>query len=167
VENLNLEVVGVKYAKRRRAVNECGPPIRSYAAGDICLKHKFTHTADATARMVIQNALFLGGKKLSALTIPWCTYTDPEIAHVGMYERDAKEKGIEVQTFVRPLKEVDRAIADGEEEGFVKIHVRKGTTKFETTIAVRHAGEMISELALAIVGKGLDPEPVIHCYNPG
>jgi len=140
---------------------------RIYGAGDICLKYKFTHTADATARMVIQNALFLGSKKLSALTIPWCTYTDPEIAHVGMYDRNAKEKGIEVETFVTYMKDVDRAITDGEEEGFVKIHVRKGTDKIlGATLVAHHAGEMISELTLAMVGNvGLKTlSNVIHCY---
>jgi len=170
VEDLNLEAVGVKYDKREGVeVNEhlqtTNP--RIYAAGDICLKYKFTHTADATARIVIQNALFLGRKKVSTLTIPWCTYTDPEIAHVGMYERDAKEKGIEVETYVRPLKDVDRAIADGEEEGFVKVHVKKGTDQIlGATIVARHAGEMISELTLAIVGNlGLKTlGQVIHTY---
>jgi len=170
VEGLNLEAVGVKYDKREGVqVNDhlqtTNP--RIYAAGDICLKYKFTHTADATARIVIQNALFLGRKKQSALTIPWCTYTDPEIAHVGMYERDAQEKGIAVDTFIRPLNDVDRAIADGEEEGFVKIHVRKGTDKIlGTTIVARHAGEMISEITLAIVGHlGLGTlSRVIHPY---
>jgi pyruvate/2-oxoglutarate dehydrogenase complex dihydrolipoamide dehydrogenase (E3) component len=170
VEGLNLETVGVKYDKREGVeVNEhlqtTNP--RIYAAGDICLKYKFTHTADATARMVIQNALFLGRKQQSTLTIPWCTYTDPEIAHVGMYERDAQEKGIAVDTFIRPLNDVDRAIADGEEEGFVKIHVRKGTDKIlGATIVARHAGEMLSEITLAIVGNlGLGTlANVIHTY---
>jgi len=170
VEDLNLEIVGVKYDKREGVeVNEhlqtTNP--RIYAAGDICLKYKFTHTADATARMVIQNALFGGRKKLSALTIPWCTYTDPEIAHVGMYERDAEEKGIAVDTFVRPFNDVDRAIADGEEEGFVKIHVKKGTDKIlGATIVARHAGEMLNEITLAIVGNlGLGTlANVIHSY---
>lgn len=170
MEGLNLEGVGVKYDKREGVeVNErlqtTNPNI--YAAGDICLNYKFTHTADATARMVIQNALFLGRKKLSALTIPWCTYTDPEIAHVGMYERDANEEGIEVETYVRLLKDVDRAIADGEEEGFIKVHVKKGTDQIlGATIVARHAGEMISEITLAIVGNlGLKTlGQVIHTY---
>jgi pyruvate/2-oxoglutarate dehydrogenase complex dihydrolipoamide dehydrogenase (E3) component len=170
VEGLNLEAVGVKYDKREGVeANEylqtTNPKI--YAAGDICLKYKFTHTADATARMVIQNALFLGRKKQSVLTIPWCTYTDPEIAHVGMYERDAQEKGIAVTTFIRPLNDVDRAIADGEEEGFVKIHVRKGKDEIlGATIVARHAGEMLSEITLAIVGHlGLGTlSKVIHPY---
>jgi len=170
VEGLNLEAVGVKYDKREGVeVNDqlqtTNP--RIYAAGDICLKYKFTHTADATARMVIQNALFFGRKKVSALTIPWCTYTDPEIAHVGMYEKDAKEKGIDVETYVRLLKDVDRAIADGEEEGFVKVHVKKGTDQIlGATIVARHAGEMISEMTLAIVGNlGLKTlGQMIHTY---
>jgi pyruvate/2-oxoglutarate dehydrogenase complex dihydrolipoamide dehydrogenase (E3) component len=170
VEGLNLEAVGVQYDKRKGVkVNDhlqtSNPMI--YAAGDICLNHKFTHIAEATARIVIQNALFMGRKKLSALTIPWCTYTDPEVAHVGMYERDAKEKGIEVDTFLRPLKDVDRAIADGEEEGFVKVHVRKGTDKiWGATIVARHAGEMIGEITLAMVGNlGLRVlSNVIHTY---
>ena len=170
VEGLNLEAAGVQYDKRDGvAVNDwlqtTHPSI--YAAGDICMQYKFTHTAEAAARIVVQNALFFRQKKLSALTIPWCTYTDPEIAHVGMYERDAMGKGIQTDTFMRPFKEVDRALADGEEEGFVKVHVRKGSDKIlGATIVARHAGEMISEITLAMVGKiGLRTlSGVIHPY---
>lgn len=125
-----------------------------FAAGDVCLDHKFTHTADASARIVIQNALFLGRKRLSRLTIPWCTYTDPEIAHVGLYVREAQERGIPVRTFAVPMHDVDRAIADGEETGFVKIHVRGNTDEIiGATIVARHAGEMINELTLAMVAR--------------
>ena len=170
VQGLNLEAVGVKYDERKGVeVNDrlqTSNP-RIYAAGDICFPYKFTHTADALARIVIQNSLFLGRKKTSTLTIPWCTYTDPAIAHVGLYEEDARSRGIQVNTFVRPLKEVDRAITDGEEEGFVKIHVEKGTDKIlGATIVAHHAGEMISEITLAMVGKiGLGTiANVIHPY---
>lgn len=170
VEGLNLEAVGVTYDPRKGVlVNDrlqtTNP--RIYAAGDICLPYKFTHTADATARIVIQNALFLGRKKLSALTIPWCTYTDPEIAHVGLSEKDARQRGIAVDTFVVPMSEVDRAITDGEEEGFVKITVKKGTDKILGAIIVaRHAGEMINEITLAMVKNvGLGSlSSVIHPY---
>ncbi len=170
VEGLNLEKVGVEYDTRRGVkVNDflqtTNP--RIYAAGDICLAYKFTHTADAAARIVIQNTLFMGRKRQSALTIPWCTYTDPEIAHVGMYEKDAAAKGIAVETFTRPMSEVDRAIADGEEEGFVKIHVKKGNDRIVgATIVARHAGEMINEITLAMVGGiGLSKlSNVIHSY---
>jgi pyruvate/2-oxoglutarate dehydrogenase complex dihydrolipoamide dehydrogenase (E3) component len=169
VEGLNLEVAGVAYTTHGVQVNDylqtTNP--RIYAAGDICLPHKFTHTADATARIVLQNALFLGRKKLSALVIPWCTYTDPEIAHVGMTERDASERGIAVDTFVRPLREVDRAIVDGEEDGFVKVHVKKGTDRIVgATIVARHAGEMLNEITVAMVGNlGLKTiANIIHPY---
>lgn len=169
VEGLNLEAAGVAYGNHGVQVNDFLQTTNSriYAAGDISLPFKFTHTADATARIVIQNALFAGRKKWSSLIIPWCTYTDPEIAHVGMYERDAVKKGIPIETFVRPLRDVDRAIADGEEEGFVKIHVKKGTDQIlGATIVARHAGEMISEITLAMVGKiGLKTiSNVIHPY---
>jgi len=170
VENLNLEATGVQYDTRRGVfVNDhlqtTNPAI--FAAGDISMTYKFTHTADAAARIVIQNALFKGSKKLSALTVPWCTYTDPEIAHVGMYEEDAAKQGIAVDTFIRPLAEVDRAILDGEDAGFVKIHVKKGTGRIlGATIVAAHAGDMISELTLAMVGKvGLGTiSGVIHPY---
>ncbi len=169
VEGLNLEAASVAYDGNGIQVNDrlqTSNPI-IYAAGDICLKTKFTHMSDATARIVIQNALFLGRRTLSSLVIPWCTYTEPEIAHVGMYEREAREKGIEVVTFSRSLAEVDRAIADGEEEGFVKVHVRKGSDKIlGATVVARHAGEMISELTLAMsAGVGLGAlASVIHPY---
>jgi pyruvate/2-oxoglutarate dehydrogenase complex dihydrolipoamide dehydrogenase (E3) component len=116
---------------------------------------------------LIQNALFLGHKKLKTTAIPWCTYTDPEIAHVGMYERDAVARGIEVDTFVQPLDEVDRAIADGETQGMVKVHVEKGHDRIlGATIVAKHAGEMINELTLAITHKiGLGKiSSVIHPY---
>ena len=140
---------------------------RIFAAGDVCLEHKFTDTADASARIVVQNALFLGRKRMSALTIPWCTYTDPEVAHVGLYVKQARERKIPVKTFTVPMHQVDRAIADGEEDGFVKIHVRQGTdTILGATIVARHAGEMINGISLAMVaGIGLRKlAQVIHAY---
>jgi pyruvate/2-oxoglutarate dehydrogenase complex dihydrolipoamide dehydrogenase (E3) component len=156
VEGLNLEAAGVQHDPRNgvhvddrlRTTNG-----RIYAAGDVCSRYKFTHTADALARIVIQNALFLGRARVSALVIPWCTYTDPEVAHVGLSEKEAQERGIAVQTLVEPLLEVDRALLDGEADGFVKVHVRRGTDRIlGATIVARHAGEMISELTLAMVG---------------
>jgi len=170
VEGLNLKIVGVQYDPRKGVlVNDrlqtTNP--RIYAAGDICLAWKFTHAADFAARIVIQNALFLGRKKASALTMPWCTYTDPEIAHVGLYELDARERGLEVDTYVREFKDVDRAVLDGEKEGFVKFHVRKGRDEIlGATIVARHAGEMISEISVAMAARlGLGRlASVIHPY---
>lgn len=170
IEGLNLETVGVQHEPRKGVlVNDylqtTNP--RIYAAGDVCMAWKFTHAADFAARIVIQNALFLGRKKLSALTMPWCTFTDPEIAHVGLYERDARERGLELDSYVRKFKEVDRAVLDGEEEGFVKFLVRKGRDEIlGATIAARHAGEMISEISVAMAARtGLGKlASVIHPY---
>ncbi|AOX03555.1 mercuric reductase [Moorena producens PAL-8-15-08-1] len=174
VEGLNLELVGVEYDQRKGVkVNDyletTNPKI--YAAGDICMDWKFTHAADSAARIVIKNTLFspfgLGKYKLSNLVMPWATYTDPEIAHVGMYEHEAQAKGFNVNTIKIPFSTVDRAIADGEEEGFVKIHHKKGSDQIlGATIVATHAGEMISEVTTAIVHKiGLSKlSSVIHPY---
>jgi pyruvate/2-oxoglutarate dehydrogenase complex dihydrolipoamide dehydrogenase (E3) component len=170
VEGLGLESVGVAHDTRAgvavddrlRTTNS-----RIYAAGDVCSAHKFTHNSDAQARIVIQNALFLGRARASALTLPWCTYTDPEVAHVGLSEREAALRGIAVRTFVQELADVDRAVLDGETEGFIKVHVRAGTDRIlGATIVARHAGEMLSELTLAIAtGTGLGRiASIIHAY---
>jgi pyruvate/2-oxoglutarate dehydrogenase complex dihydrolipoamide dehydrogenase (E3) component len=101
------------------------------------------------------------------LTIPWCTYTSPEIAHVGMYEKDAKEKGIAVDTLTVPLNEVDRAILDGADQGFLRLHVKKGTDRIlGATLVAEHAGDMLGELCLAVThGIGLKKiASVIHPY---
>ena len=170
VEDLGLEAAGVDYGKSGgirvddflRTSNR-----RIYAAGDVCLEHMYTHTADASARIVVQNALFFGRRRMSGLTIPWCTYTDPEIAHVGLYVREARERGIPVKTYTIPMHDVDRAVTDGEDIGFVKIHVRERSDHIlGATIVARHAGEMINEISLAMVaGIGLRTlAGVIHAY---
>ena len=159
VDNLNLEAVGVEYHNKGVTVNErmqtTNP--RIYAAGDICSPYQFTHAADFMARIVIQNALFKGRAKSSSLVIPWCTYTSPEIAHVGLYEHQAKERGIDIVTYVQEFADVDRAILDGDDEGFVKVHTKKGTDEIVgATIVAGHAGDMISEITLAMThGLGL------------
>jgi pyruvate/2-oxoglutarate dehydrogenase complex dihydrolipoamide dehydrogenase (E3) component len=164
VEGLGLDGIGVAYdARKGVTVNDylqtSLPHI--YAAGDVCMAWKFTHAADFAARKVIQNALFsvgpFGRSRLSALTMPWCTYTEPEIAHVGLAEHDANERGIAIDTFVQKLDEVDRAILEGDREGFVKVHTRKGSDRIlGATIVAANAGDMISEVSVAMVnGVGL------------
>ena len=170
VDGLGLDSVGVKYDTRQGILVDdhlrtSNPAI--YAAGDVCLRYKFTHAADASARIVIQNALFPGNKKASGMIMPWCTYTDPEIAHVGMYAHDAQNEGLEFDTFTQPMSEVDRALTDSDPEGFVKITVKKGTDKIlGATIVARNAGDMIGELCLAMTaGAGLKTiSGVIHPY---
>ncbi len=171
VEGLELAAAGIGYDPRQgvqvdQFLRTSNP--RVYAAGDICSPHKFTHTADAQARILIANALFMGRQKSSTLTVPWCTYTDPEIAHVGMYAADAERHGFAVQTLTVPLTAVDRAVLDGETEGFARVHLRKGSDRIlGATIVARHAGEMINELSLAInnglglsaIGRTIHPYP--------
>ena len=158
VEGLGLETVGVEFDKNGVKVNgrlQTSNP-RIFAAGDICSPYKFTHAADAMAQIVIQNALFphpfgLGYACVDALVMPWCTFTAPEVAHVGMYEKDAVAKGLKVETYTFKLDEVDRAILDGEDEGFARVHIQKGTDKIlGATIVAAHAGEMISEFSVAM-----------------
>jgi pyruvate/2-oxoglutarate dehydrogenase complex dihydrolipoamide dehydrogenase (E3) component len=170
VEGMGLDIAGVTVDRQRGVVVDdhlrtANP--RIFAAGDVCMSYKFTHAADFAARTVIQNALFRGRKKLSALTMPWCTYTDPEVAHVGLGVGEAAERGVAIDTFTQPLSDVDRAILDGEEDGFVRVHVRRGTDRIVgATIVARHAGEMIGEITLAMAGgMGLKTiAAVIHPY---
>jgi len=169
VENLGLEAAGVETNQQGIVVDDrlrTSNP-RIYAAGDVAGLWQFTHAADAMARMVIQNALFFGRKKASDLVIPWCTYTSPEIAHVGMYEHDARDKGIEIDTLTLPLDDVDRAHLDGAAEGFLRVHVAKGKDRvLGATLVAEHAGDMLGELCLAVTaGVGLDAiSGVIHPY---
>lgn len=170
VEGLGLEAAGVAFDKKGVTVDDrlrtTNP--RIFACGDVCSRFQFTHAADFMARIVIQNALFHGRKKASALIIPWATYTSPEVAHVGLTAADAKKQGVALDTFTQRLAKVDRAILDGEEEGFVRIHVRKGTDQIVgATIVAGHAGDLIGEVSLAIthriglgaIGAAIHPYP--------
>ena len=156
LENLGLDKAGIRYSMRGVDVDERLRTSNStvFAAGDICSQYQFTHAADAMARVVIANALFFARRKVTDLVIPWCTYTDPEIAHVGYYEKDAMAAGFECGTITESLEHVDRAILDGESDGFGRVHYDKKSAKIlGGTIVARHAGEMIGELTLAITAK--------------
>jgi pyruvate/2-oxoglutarate dehydrogenase complex dihydrolipoamide dehydrogenase (E3) component len=156
VEGLGLETAGVQFDRKGVKVNERLQTThpRIFACGDICSPYQFTHAADFMARMVIQNALFKGRKQVGDLIIPWSTYTSPEVAHVGLYEKEAADKGIAVDTFTQELSAVDRAILDGETGGFVRVHVRQGTDQIVgATVVAERAGDLIGELTLAMTGK--------------
>ncbi|QXE89549.1 mercuric reductase [Geomonas subterranea] len=168
VEGMGLEEAGIAYDRDGVTVGDTLQTTnrRVYAAGDVCSRLRFTHTADAQARILIANALFKGRRRNSSLTIPWCSYTDPEVAHVGMYPADAAARGIEVDTLTVPFSEVDRAVLDGEERGFARVHLKKGgDTILGATIVARHAGEMISEMTLAI-GSGLGLAAIGNTIHP-
>ena len=171
VEDLGLEAAGVAYSRRGVAVNDrlrTSNP-RIFAVGDICSRYQFTHAADATARLVVANALFfgLGGGKASSLVMPWATYTTPEVAHVGMTAAEATAAGHRVQTITVPLHDVDRAVLDGQEDGFLRVYLKQGSDRIlGATLVAEHAGDMIGEIALAITaGVGLGKiGSTIHPY---
>ncbi len=169
VEGLNLEAAVVAYGSggvtvddRMRTSNR-----RVYAAGDVASRYQFTHAADAQARLVLANALFFGRSKASRLVIPWCTYTSPELAHVGITHAEAQAAGRAVTTITIPMANVDRAVLDGEDEGFLRVHLKSGTDRIVgATLVAHHAGDMISELTLAMTaGVGLGKiGATIHPY---
>jgi pyruvate/2-oxoglutarate dehydrogenase complex dihydrolipoamide dehydrogenase (E3) component len=156
VENLGLDKAGVAFDKRGVQVDDAlrstNPNI--FASGDVAGKWQFTHAADAMSRIVLQNALFWGRKKASVLTIPWATYTDPEIAHVGLTAAEAKERSANVISYTVQLHDVDRAILESDVEGFAKVHAdRKSGRILGATLVGRDAGDLIGEMALAVTHK--------------
>lgn len=169
IEGLGLDAAGIRSDRDGIVVDaHMRSSNRSvFACGDVASKYKFTHAADAQARIVIQNALFFGRARADRLVMPWCTYTSPEIAHVGLYERDGKDAGIEIETLTIPMSDVDRALLEGRDEGFLRIHTKKGRdTIVGATLVADHAGDMIGELALAVThGIGLGKiASTIHPY---
>ena len=154
VEGIGLDRAGVEHDVQRGIrvddrLRTTNPAV--YAAGDVAGRYRFTHVADAEARVVLRNALFPGRRKVSALHIPWCTFTDPEVAQVGHSAESAAEAGIDVDSFTHPLARVDRFVVEGEEGGFARAHVRRGSDEIVgATVAGSHAGELIGLVALAM-----------------
>ena len=155
IEGLHLDTAGIEAAKEGVVVDDRLQTTnrRVYASGDVCSAYKFTHAADALSRIVLQNAFFFGRGKASALVIPWVTYTDPEVAHVGVSRSDVEASAGRLQTITVDLAEVDRAVVDDETDGFVRVHHAKGVIR-GCTIVARHAGEMIGEAVYAMTHDG-------------
>ncbi|HET8656064.1 MAG TPA: mercuric reductase [Longimicrobiaceae bacterium] len=169
VEDLGLESAGVRRGRggvevdgRMRTANR-----RIYAIGDVASPLRFTHAADAQARMVVRNALFFGRGRAAELLIPWATYTSPELAHVGITAAEVAEAGARVETVTVPFHDVDRAKLDGDDEGFLRVHLRAGSDRIlGATLVGEHAGELISQITQAMrAGSGLGRlGDVVHPY---
>ncbi|MEO1088975.1 MAG: FAD-dependent oxidoreductase, partial [Acidobacteriota bacterium] len=160
VEDLGLEAAGVEYNRRGIEVDDRLRTSNAsiFALGDVASTLQFTHLADAQARMVIRNAFFFGRGKASNLVVPWCTYTSPEVAHVGLTATEAAARGPEkVETLTLHLDDVDRALLDGETEGFFRIYLEKGGDRIlGATLVAEHAGEMLAPITFAMThGLGL------------
>ena len=170
VNGIGLEVAGVGYDEKGVGVDDrlrTSSP-RIYAVGDVCSRLQFTHHADFQARQVLANALFFGRGRASKLLVPWCTYTTPEIAHVGMTWDDATRQGVPAEQIMVPFHEVDRAILDGESAGFLKVILARGSDRIlGITIVASHAGDLIGEavvamtngLGLGAIGRAMHPYP--------
>jgi len=139
-------------------------------AGDIAGPYQFTHTADAQARVVIRNVLMpfqFMRQKAALKVVPWATYTDPEVAHVGLSETEAREQGIPYDLDKQELEDVDRNIVESEESGYGKILTEKGGDKIlGVTLVGAHAGDLLHEFVLAMNhGIGLGGiAATIHAY---
>ncbi|HEV8630806.1 MAG TPA: mercuric reductase [Thermoanaerobaculia bacterium] len=169
VAGLGLEAAGIEHGPRGVKVDErlrtTNP--RVFACGDVASPVQFTHAADAQARMVLRNALFFGRGKLSSLLIPSCTFTSPEVAHVGLLPAAAAAQGLKIQTVRVELADLDRARLDGKTDGFLKLHVKAGSDELVgATLVAARAGDLIGELCLAMrAGVGLKTiADTVHPY---
>jgi pyruvate/2-oxoglutarate dehydrogenase complex dihydrolipoamide dehydrogenase (E3) component len=170
VEKLNLAAAGVTFdedhgIKVDDFLRSTNPNV--YAAGDVCLALKFTNAAQSSARMAVRNALMQAQQRQSSLVIPWCTYCDPEIAHIGLHVWEARQQSIPIKSFTVMMHDVDRAITDGRDTGFVKIHISEGSDRIlGATIVSSRASELINEMAV-IMSAGIGMKAlaeVAHTY---
>jgi pyruvate/2-oxoglutarate dehydrogenase complex dihydrolipoamide dehydrogenase (E3) component len=155
VDDIGLEQAGVEMLRGRIMV---GPSLRTsnrhiYVCGDAAGGHQFSHVAEHHAGVVLKNILFHLPAKVEERVIPWCTFTDPELARVGLSEREARQSDIAHRVYSFPFTDIDRAQTDDETDGFVKILVTPGGHLLGAAIVGPHAGELIHEYALAMAEK--------------
>ncbi|MGI9463584.1 MAG: dihydrolipoyl dehydrogenase family protein, partial [Aestuariivirgaceae bacterium] len=167
IADLGLEEAGVKFNKGGVEVNK---GLRTsnrkiYAIGDVTGGYQFTHIAGYHAGLVIRSALFRLPVSADPSIYPWCTYTDPELAHVGLTEDDARKKHGKVSVLRWPYHENDRAQAEGETEGLVKVVVGRNGKVLGASICGAHAGEIIQMWSLAI-SSGMKIKPFTSFISP-
>ena len=170
VDNLRLDVADIELGPDHGIrVDDflCTSNPNVYAAGDVCLPYKFTNAAQASAQIAVQNALASGKLRHADLTIPWCTFCDPEIAHVGVRVLEARQRSIPIKSYTIMMQDVDRAITDGHDVGYLKIHIEDSTDKIlGATIVASRASEMVNELAVIMsAGIGMTKlAQIVHTY---
>ncbi|MBI5343001.1 MAG: FAD-dependent oxidoreductase [Deltaproteobacteria bacterium] len=156
VEGLELNAAGVEYSPRGvpsdRRMRTNVPHI--YACGDVNGVFPFTHVAGYEAGIALSNAVLRLPRKADYTKVPWCTYTDPEVASIGLNEKRAKVAGVEYRILEAPFDGVDRALAEGEPEGKIKVLISPSGALLGCQIAGHHAGELIHEWVAVINGGG-------------
>ncbi|MCK5728484.1 MAG: FAD-dependent oxidoreductase [Methylococcales bacterium] len=168
IENLGLKKAGVDIKNGHLTINKCLRTTNKniFACGDVAGPYLFTHMAEHQAGIVLRNALFYWPAKAQVKNIPWCTFTAPELARVGLSEKEAQESGLEYRVYSFPFSDVDRAITDAETNGKIKIITSRKGKLLGACIVGKQAGELIAEYVLAI-SRGLnvsDLSQTIHIY---
>ena len=167
VATLGLEAAGVDYSHKGIAVDRRMRTSQKhiYACGDVCGPYPYTHMAEYQAGIIISNAIFRVPKKTDYRVVPRVTYTDPELARVGMTLQEARDQGIEATELRFPFSDIDRALTEVDTRGMVKLVTRKGRI-LGASILGPHAGELIHEIVLAMqTGATLgDISTTIHAY---
>jgi pyruvate/2-oxoglutarate dehydrogenase complex dihydrolipoamide dehydrogenase (E3) component len=170
VDELGLDAAGIRYSPERGIdvddfLRTSNPDV--YAAGDACDWQHFTNVAETSARIAVQNAFGAAVRRPDQSQIPWCTYCDPEIAHIGINVREASRQSIPITSFTVMMQDVDRAITDGQDDGFVKLYVRDGTDEIlGATVVATRASELINEISV-IMSAGIGMRRlagILHSY---
>jgi pyruvate/2-oxoglutarate dehydrogenase complex dihydrolipoamide dehydrogenase (E3) component len=169
VEGFDIDKAGVKYSKHGIKVDGNLRTSQShiYAAGDCLGGFQFSHYAGWQGFIAARNALLPGSSRGITDQVPWTTFTDPEVAHVGMTEEQARQKlGDDALTSAWPMKRVDRALNEAEDTGFLKLVYRKDRRLLGVTIVAAEAGEMVNEWVVAMKHSFKVDElaSVIHVY---
>ncbi len=175
ISGLGLDDIGLKLSRRGIEVDT---RLRTnhkhiYGAGDVIGGYQFTHAAGYEGGVVLTNAILHLPKKTNYTNLPWCTYTDPELANIGMNERAAKDAGIEYSVWIEEFKDNDRSLAEGEEIGRIKMILDKKENPIGVQILGPQAGNLISEwvavmnggIKLSTVASSIHPYPTIGEIN--
>jgi pyruvate/2-oxoglutarate dehydrogenase complex dihydrolipoamide dehydrogenase (E3) component len=176
-DGLNLEGIGIEMDRKGIKVDERMRTSHKhiYGAGDVTGKFQFTHAAGYEGGIVVSNAIFHLPRKADYTFLPWCTYTDPELASIGMNEKTALDAGIEYSVFTEPFKGNDRSLAEGEGVGKIKMILDKHEKPLGVQILGSRAGELLNEWVAVLNGKvklstlasAVHPYPTLGEINKG
>jgi pyruvate/2-oxoglutarate dehydrogenase complex dihydrolipoamide dehydrogenase (E3) component len=153
VDGLNLDAAGVEHSRKGVPVDDKCRTNQShiFAVGDVTGRYQFTHMSGHMAKVAVTNALLKMPSKIDIDHVPWVTYTEPELAHVGAFPEDLDADGVSYETYRFPYSKLDRAITEGETTGLIKVHVKDLTgTILGASVLGAHAGEFISTFTLAM-----------------
>lgn len=153
VEGIGLDEAGVEYTSTGISIDDRCRTNQShiYACGDVTGRYQFTHMSDHMAKVAVTNALIKFPMKIDDDHVPWVTFTDPELGHVGATEEQLLERGTAYETYRFPYSKIDRALTESHTEGLIKIHAKKWNGKiYGVSILGTRAGELISEYAVAM-----------------